>query len=196
MWGVFKPHGSNQRVAKATPRPTSAGKLARLARMTSPPRPGVPGLAAGLKSNLKLALPFFTASLRVSIREEAEGALRRDETRAALGAGFGAAFGLPNGAGEDAAGAGAELAGGGGTPEEETFGGGGTEEDAAFDGGGATIEDETFGGATEEEAGGAGGTPPVVDAAVITLTDAPRLALLLLVSHSGCHLPFCATGVA
>lgn len=45
----------------------------------------------------------MTASFRVSICEEAEGALRSDATRAALGAGFGAAFELPRGASEDAA---------------------------------------------------------------------------------------------
>lgn len=109
--------------------------------------------------------------------------MRRDATRAAFGAGFGAAFGLPKGASDDAAGAGDELAGGGGTPdEEETFGG-------------ATEEDEGFGGTTVEDTGGAGGIELVVAGVTIELADCATLALLL-VSHSGCHLPFCATGVA
>lgn len=126
----------------------------------------------------------MTASLKVRIREEAEGALRRDATRAALGAGFGAAFGLPRGASDDAAGAGPELAGGGGaTEEDETFGG-------------AMEEDEGFGGSIlEEDTGGAGGIALVVAAVMIELADCTTLTLLL-VSHSGCHLPFCATGVA
>lgn len=92
---MLRPQGAKKRPAKATPRPVRAGKALRLARMTSPPAPGVPGLAAGLKSNLKSAVPLPTASFRAWMREEAEDAVRSSATSFAFGGGLGAALGFP-----------------------------------------------------------------------------------------------------
>lgn len=98
------------------------------------------------------------------MREEAEGALRRDATRAALGGGFGAAFGLPRKAGDELAGAGANA-----------------EDSASVDEGDA---------GTMEVA-----TDATRDVTDVVVSSTSFLSLLLL-SHSGDHRPFCATGVA
>ena len=93
---MLRPQGAKKRPAKAVPRPVRRGKLARLARMTSPPLPGVPGLAAGLKSNLKSAVLLPTASLRICIRLVAVLAVRRSAESLALGPVLGAALGFPS----------------------------------------------------------------------------------------------------